>query len=127
MIFSLIDLCATLPSLLVQPEVSICMSDKLKALAIDLDGTLLVEESLSERNRRVIAAAYKKGYHIVVATARRLQPGFVAKLYRMHCRSQPSFGVSPRFRAAAPSANLPFTYVVHGKPGFLGLEGIPIL
>jgi len=25
--------------LLLQPEVSICMSDKLKALAIDLDGT----------------------------------------------------------------------------------------
>jgi len=83
MIFFPIDLCATLPSLLLQPEVSICMSDKLKALAIDLDGTLRAGESLSERNPRVVAAAYKKGYHVVVAIARRLQPGFVEKLCRI--------------------------------------------
>ena len=70
MTFYLIDLRVTLPSLPLQPEESICMSDKLKALAIDLDGTLLVGENLSERNRQAVAAAYKKGYHIVIATAR---------------------------------------------------------
>jgi len=63
MIFFLIDLCATVPSLLLLPAVSICMSDKLKALAIDLDGILLVGESLSERNRhagcnRVLLKSY---------------------------------------------------------------------
>jgi hydroxymethylpyrimidine pyrophosphatase-like HAD family hydrolase len=46
------------------------MSDKLKELAIDLDGTLLAGESLSERNRQAVAAAYKKGYQIFIATAR---------------------------------------------------------
>jgi|ETNmetMinimDraft_8_1059916.scaffolds.fasta_scaffold262404_2 hypothetical protein len=76
MIFFLIDLCATVPSLLLLPAVSICMSDKLNALAIDLDGILLVGESLSERNRRVVAAAYKKGYHILAAAATPAAIGF---------------------------------------------------
>ena len=76
MIFFPIDLCATLPSLLLQPAVSICMSDKLKALAIDLDGILLVGESLSERNRRVVAAACQKGCHIVAVTGTPAAIGF---------------------------------------------------
>ncbi|MGV0034236.1 MAG: Cof-type HAD-IIB family hydrolase [Candidatus Azotimanducaceae bacterium WSBS_2022_MAG_OTU7] len=46
------------------------MSDKLKALAIDLDGTLLVGDSLSARNQQAVKAAYEKGYHIIIATAR---------------------------------------------------------
>lgn len=52
-----------------QPEVSICMSDKLKALAFDLNGTYLAGESLSERNPRVVAAADEKGI-----SHRRAQP-----------------------------------------------------
>ncbi len=41
-----------------------------KALAIDLDGTLLVGESLSERNRLAVKQAADAGYEIIVATAR---------------------------------------------------------
>jgi hypothetical protein len=70
MTFYLIDLRANLPSLLLQREVSICMSDKLKALSIDLHGTFLAGESLSDRNQQAVSAAYKKGYHIVIATSR---------------------------------------------------------
>jgi len=41
-----------------------------KALAIDLDGTLLVGEDLSARNRDAVAAAHEAGFAIVIATAR---------------------------------------------------------
>lgn len=41
-----------------------------KALAIDLDGTLLVGEKLPERNRRAVAAASRAGYKVIIATAR---------------------------------------------------------
>jgi Cof subfamily protein (haloacid dehalogenase superfamily) len=40
------------------------------ALAIDLDGTLLVGESLSARNRDAVRAASDAGYHVIIATAR---------------------------------------------------------
>jgi len=41
-----------------------------KALAIDLDGTLLVGDNLSERNRLAVAAAHNAGFEIIIATAR---------------------------------------------------------
>ncbi len=41
-----------------------------KALAIDLDGTLLVGESLSARNRDAVKAASEAGFRIIIATAR---------------------------------------------------------
>jgi len=40
------------------------------ALAIDLDGTLLVGEDLSPRNRDAVAAAHAAGFAIIIATAR---------------------------------------------------------
>ena len=40
------------------------------ALAIDLDGTLLVGEDLSPRNRDAVAAAHKQGMAVIIATAR---------------------------------------------------------
>jgi len=40
------------------------------ALAIDLDGTLLVGEDLSVRNRDAVAAAHKAGLAVIIATAR---------------------------------------------------------
>jgi Cof subfamily protein (haloacid dehalogenase superfamily) len=43
---------------------------KIRALAIDLDGTLLTrEESVSERNRRAVLAARDAGIEVVLATA----------------------------------------------------------
>ncbi len=41
-----------------------------KALAIDLDGTLLVGETLSERNRLAVKGAADAGFNIIIATAR---------------------------------------------------------
>lgn len=41
-----------------------------KALAIDLDGTLLIGESLPEAHRRAVAKAHEAGYEIIIATAR---------------------------------------------------------
>ena len=41
-----------------------------KALAIDLDGTLLVGESLSERNRNAVKLASDAGFKVIIATAR---------------------------------------------------------
>ena len=41
-----------------------------KALAIDLDGTLLVGDDLSERNRVAVRAAHDAGFEIIIATAR---------------------------------------------------------
>lgn len=41
-----------------------------RVLAIDLDGTLLVGESLSDRNREAVKAAHDAGLHVVIATAR---------------------------------------------------------
>lgn len=41
-----------------------------EGVAIDLDGTLLVGESLSERHRAAVAAAAASGLRIVLATAR---------------------------------------------------------
>lgn len=41
-----------------------------RALAIDLDGTLLVGESLSAENRDAVRAAVKAGFAVVIATAR---------------------------------------------------------
>lgn len=46
------------------------MSKKIKALAIDLDGTLLVGETLSDRNRDAVKKAVVAGYHVIIATAR---------------------------------------------------------
>ncbi|MDH3643367.1 MAG: Cof-type HAD-IIB family hydrolase [Gammaproteobacteria bacterium] len=43
---------------------------KYKALAFDLDGTLLVGEDLPDRNRVAVRAAYDAGYRVVIATAR---------------------------------------------------------
>ena len=40
------------------------------ALAIDLDGTLLVGESLPDENRRAVQAARDAGLQIIIATAR---------------------------------------------------------
>jgi len=40
------------------------------ALAIDLDGTLLVGEDLTARNRDAVAAAHAAGFAIIIATAR---------------------------------------------------------
>lgn len=43
---------------------------KIRALAIDLDGTLLLrDESISERNRRAVEAARDAGLEIILATA----------------------------------------------------------
>lgn len=41
-----------------------------KALAIDLDGTLLIGESLPESQRSAVARAHAAGYEIIIATAR---------------------------------------------------------
>ena len=41
-----------------------------KALAIDLDGTLLVGEDLSAENRDAVRTAANAGYQIIIATAR---------------------------------------------------------
>ena len=41
-----------------------------KALAIDLDGTLLIGETLSERNRNAVRQAHDEGLHVIIATAR---------------------------------------------------------
>lgn len=41
-----------------------------KALAIDLDGTLLVGEDLSNENRDAVKRAHDAGYQIIIATAR---------------------------------------------------------
>jgi Cof subfamily protein (haloacid dehalogenase superfamily) len=41
-----------------------------KALAIDLDGTLLVGENLPEAHRRAVADASRAGLEIIIATAR---------------------------------------------------------
>ncbi len=41
-----------------------------QALAIDLDGTLLVGESLSNRNRDAVRRAFDAGIHVIIATAR---------------------------------------------------------
>ncbi len=41
-----------------------------RALAIDLDGTLLVGDDLSERNRLAVKAAHDAGFEIIIATAR---------------------------------------------------------
>jgi Cof subfamily protein (haloacid dehalogenase superfamily) len=41
-----------------------------KALAIDLDGTLLVGEEVPEENVRAVRAARDAGYRIIIATAR---------------------------------------------------------
>lgn len=43
---------------------------KIEGLAIDLDGTLLVGEDLSPRNRDALKAAHLQGMKIVIATAR---------------------------------------------------------
>ena len=43
---------------------------KYKALAFDLDGTLLVGEDLPSRNRAALRAADDAGYRIIIATAR---------------------------------------------------------
>ena len=43
---------------------------KIKGLAIDLDGTLLVGEDLSPRNRDALKSAHQQGLFIVIATAR---------------------------------------------------------
>lgn len=41
-----------------------------KALAIDLDGTLLVGEDISQRNSEAVKKAADAGYHVIIATAR---------------------------------------------------------
>ena len=41
-----------------------------KALAIDLDGTLLIGEELSTRNRDAVRQAHAAGFEIIIATAR---------------------------------------------------------
>lgn len=41
-----------------------------KALAIDLDGTLLIGEDLSTENRDAVRAAQAAGYEVIIATAR---------------------------------------------------------
>lgn len=46
------------------------MTQPIKALAIDLDGTLLIGESLSQRNRLAVRKANDAGLHIIIATAR---------------------------------------------------------
>ena len=46
------------------------MANSERALAIDLDGTLLVGEDLSPRNRDAVRAASDAGYHVIIATAR---------------------------------------------------------
>ena len=46
----------------------------LRALAVDLDGTLLGPDGrVSERNRRALRAAREAGWHVVLATARWFQ------------------------------------------------------
>ena len=42
----------------------------MQALAIDLDGTLLVGEDISARNCEAVKKASDAGYHIIIATAR---------------------------------------------------------
>lgn len=62
-----------LPSFLNLYYESIAMPDSQTiqgALAIDLDGTLLVGESLSSRNRNAVKNASDAGYHVIIATAR---------------------------------------------------------
>ena len=44
-----------------------------KALALDLDGTTLVGESLPEANRLALRQASEAGYEIIIATARWVQ------------------------------------------------------
>ncbi len=44
--------------------------DHIKALAIDLDGTLLVGETLSARNRDAVRKVFDQGRQVVIATAR---------------------------------------------------------
>lgn len=47
-------------------------ADKIKLIALDLDGTLLNRShEMSERTVNAVRSAYKKGYHIVVCTGRR--------------------------------------------------------
>lgn len=41
-----------------------------RALAIDLDGTLLIGEALPEAHRRAVAEAHAAGFEIIIATAR---------------------------------------------------------
>lgn len=41
-----------------------------RALAVDLDGTLLVGEDLPEAHRRAVAEAHAAGFEIIIATAR---------------------------------------------------------
>lgn len=41
-----------------------------KTLAIDLDGTLLIGESLPEGHRKAVAAASEAGFNVIIATAR---------------------------------------------------------
>ncbi len=41
-----------------------------KALAIDLDGTLLVGEDLSDANRKAVRRAFDAGFAVIIATAR---------------------------------------------------------
>jgi Cof subfamily protein (haloacid dehalogenase superfamily) len=43
---------------------------KYKALAFDLDGTLIIGETLPESNRLAVRAAYDAGYRVIIATAR---------------------------------------------------------
>jgi Cof subfamily protein (haloacid dehalogenase superfamily) len=47
------------------------MSREFRALALDLDGTLLgADDAVSDRNRAAVAAAAAAGWHVVLATAR---------------------------------------------------------
>ncbi len=41
-----------------------------KALAIDLDGTLLIGEDLPPAHKRAVADANRAGFEIIIATAR---------------------------------------------------------
>lgn len=41
-----------------------------KALAIDLDGTLLIGERLPPANKKTVADADRAGFEIIIATAR---------------------------------------------------------
>ncbi len=51
-------------------QVSDVQVSDVQALAIDLDGTLLVGESLSPRNRDAVRRAFDSGLHVIIATAR---------------------------------------------------------
>lgn len=44
--------------------------ENMKALAIDLDGTLLIGETLSTANRIAVKKASDAGFHVIIATAR---------------------------------------------------------